>query len=218
MSASDIVAIIRTTRDRAECIFELELTGGYSVEDGVAQVECIVTQNGARIWADVVSPMGVIMLRPPVAGEVGVGFAPLGDQSNVYFLGYVPLNVADDAAPANELSFLLGVGSGWRVKTQAGTITLEATSEAAGVETTSTLTLYPDGRFEVATSAGSFVRGGAGGTLDLGGTAGSLVQIVADLITAITTATVPQLNPGAVSAVVNPQFALLLTQLTTLKG
>lgn len=217
MSAANIVSILKTTRDHAECVFEVELTGAMSVADGAVQVEVRVVQlGGATYWADVVSPTGAVMVRPPRAGDAGVAFAPLGDVSNLYFLGYIPLNAQDNAAPADELFLQLEQGQGWRVKTVGGAIVLEATGTTPG--SGATLTLYPDGRFELVTGAGSYLRGGAGGTLDLGGTAGSLVQLVSDLITAITTATVPIGNPGSVSAVVNPQFASIAAQLAALKG
>lgn len=217
MSAADIVAIMKTTRDRAESVFEVELTGAMSVADGAVQVEVRLVQlGGATYWADVVSPTGAVMIRPPRAGDAGVAFAPLGDVSNLYFLGYIPLDAPDDAAPADELFLQVAEGQGWRVKTVGGALVLEATNTTPA--TSSSLTLYPDGRFELLTGAGSYLRGGAGGTLDIGGTAGSLVQIVSDLLTAITTATVPIGNPGSVSAVVNPNFALIATQLTALKG
>lgn len=212
---NEITSIMKTIQGRAESIFEVELTGAVSVADGAVQVEVVLVQLGVTAWADVVA-LSPLLVRKPRAGEAGVAFAPLGDVSNLYFLGYMAIGAPEQPSPADEL-FLSGAqGEGWRVRAEGGAVILESAGSAPA--TTSTLTLYADGRFELATGAGSYVRGGAGGTLDVGGTAGSLMQLVIDLITAITTATVPIGNPGSVSAVVNPQFALISAQLAALKG
>lgn len=211
-----IAAGLVTMRAEAAQVYEVSCTGELAVEDGAAQVRVVIVESGAVVWADLLTPLGgpgAVAVRAPKADEPGVILCPRGDVGNAYYVGSQALSAAEAPGDAEWL-LRLADGEAWRLKTSDGAITLSST--ATGTNTT--LTLQPGGAFELSNGAGSYVRGGAAGVIDLGGAAGSVLGVLADALTALTTATVVQGTPGSVSPLVAPQIPALLAQIQAIKG
>lgn len=217
--AQHIAATLVTMKAEGATVYEVSCTGELAVEDGAAQVQVTLVESGAVVWADLLNPLGAgpgaVMVRKPRPDEPGVIVCPRGDVANAYFIG-TPAMTAEAEAEADVWLWRLGTGETWRVEARGGAIKLTAQDEAGAAR--AELTLTPGGAFELTNAAGSYVRGGAAGVVDLGGAAGSVLDVLADTLTALIGATVVQGTPGSVAPVVAPTIPGLLTKIQAIKG
>jgi len=211
-----ILSTLATMKSEIGCIFEVTCTGELDLEGGTVQVRVVVVETGQALWADVLNLSGGAagaIVRKPRADEPGLIVCPRGDMSNAYFLGFTALAASEPAA-GDELLWRVGDGETWHLVTKGGAVKLTARSATGLIS--ATLSLAPSGAFELTNAGGSYLRAQPGGTVDMGGAAGSVLGLINDLITAITTATVA--TPNGPQPVVNPAFAILKTQLGLIKG
>lgn len=211
---------------RTRALQEGVATGKHEVS-GAIQVE-VELVDGALVWCDVVMSLGGArgaLVRLPKQGDTGLIALCDGDTARAFWLGYAASESASPSPQIEPDSYAMIAPSGEAIKIRASNAAVMIESGAASVTLQSgevelktqgaKLKLSALGEVELSNASGAKLSLSAASFVDLGNNAASLVDVVRELLLAVSTGTVA--TPIGPQLLVSPLWPSITAKLLLLK-